>query len=74
MDLAHGGHWGPLVLLVLSAALTAFYVTRVVVIAYLGEASEAVEHAHESPLTMLAPMAALTQLAVAGGYAGAQLG
>ena len=48
--------------------------TRVVVIAYLGETSEAVEHAHESPLTMLAPMAALTLLAIVGGYAGAQLG
>jgi NADH-quinone oxidoreductase subunit L len=73
-NLAHGGHWGPLVLLVASAALTAFYMTRVVVIAYLGEPSEATRNAHESPLTMLAPMAALTLLAIVGGYAGAQLG
>ncbi len=73
-ELLHGGHWVPLALLVVSAALTAFYMTRVVVIAFFGSASDAVEHAHESPLVMLAPMAALTVLAVIAGYAGPELG
>jgi len=73
-EMAHGGHWGPLALLIVSAGLTAFYMTRVVVIAFLGKPSAAVEKAHGAPLTMGAPMAALTILAIAGGYAGTQLG
>ena len=49
-ELLHGGHMGPLVLLLVSAALTAFYMTRVVVIAFFGKPSAAVEHAHGAPL------------------------
>ena len=70
----HGGHMVPLGLLLISAALTAFYMTRVVVIAFFGKPSEAVEHAHGAPLVMGAPMAALTLLAISGGYMGSQLG
>ena len=73
-ELLHGGHMGPLVLLLVSAALTAFYMTRVVVIAFFGKPSAAAEHAHGAPLVMGAPMFALTLLAVAGGYMGTQLG
>ena len=73
-ELLHGGHMGPLVLLLVSAALTTFYMTRVVVIAFFGKPSAAVEHAHGAPLVMGAPMFALTLLAVAGGYMGTQLG
>ena len=54
-ELLHGGHMGPLVLLLVSAALTAFYMTRVVVIAFFGKPSAAAEHAHGAPLVMGAP-------------------
>ena len=73
-EMLHGGHMVPLGLLLVSAALTAFYMTRVVVIAFFGKPSEAVEHAHGAPIVMGAPMAALTLLAVAGGYMSGQLG
>ena len=73
-EMIHGGHWVPLGLLLVSAALTAFYMTRVVVIAFFGSPSEAVEKAHGAPIVMGAPMAALTILALVTGYAGAQLG
>jgi NADH-quinone oxidoreductase subunit L len=73
-EMLHGGHWVPLVLLLVSAGLTAFYMTRVVVIAYLGKPSEAAEHAHGAPLVMGAPMAVLTMLAVVAGYGSATLG
>ncbi len=73
-ELFHGGHIVPLLLLLVSAALTAFYMTRVVVIAFFGKPSEAAEHAHGAPIVMGAPMLALTLLAVTGGYMGGQLG
>jgi NADH-quinone oxidoreductase subunit L len=73
-EMMHGGHWGPLVLLLVSAGLTAFYMTRVVVIAFFGKPSDAAEHAHGAPLTMGAPMAGLTILAIIAGYAGGELG
>lgn len=73
-EMMHGGHWIPLGFLLVSAGLTAFYMTRVVVIAFLGKPSEGAEHAHGAPLTMGAPMAALTVLAIIGGYAGSELG
>jgi NADH-quinone oxidoreductase subunit L len=52
---------------VITAGLTAFYTTRLFVLAFLrGKRSQA--HAHESPLTMTLPMAALALLALAGGF------
>ena len=73
-EMLHGGHWVPLALLLVSAGLTAFYMTRVVVIAFLGKPSEAAEHAHATPLVMGAPMVALTILAIVAGYGSATLG
>jgi NADH-quinone oxidoreductase subunit L len=73
-EMVHGGHWIPLGLLLLAAALTAFYMTRVVVIAFFGKPSDAAEHAHGAPLLMGAPMAALTVMAMVAGYTGGQLG
>jgi len=60
--------WGPLVMLLAAAALTAFYMTRVVCMAFLGEVSKKAEHAHESPIAMVGPMAMLGLLAVVAGY------
>ncbi len=57
----------------LGAGLTAFYMMRLVVLAFFGNnrASEAVRHhVHESPATMTAPLAILAVLSVAGGWLG----
>ncbi len=67
-ELLHAGHYGPLALCLAAAALTPFYMTRVVFLAFFGPSNERTEHAHESPLVMLAPMALLALLAVAAGY------
>ncbi len=53
----------------LTAALTAFYMTRLVIVTFLGSAkSEAVSHAHESPLRMTLPLIVLMVLSIIGGY------
>ena len=72
-ELAHAGQWGPLAMLVAAAGLTAFYMTRVVAIAFFGPPSEKAAHAHEAPATMLLPMAVLGLLAVGGGFLGGTL-
>ena len=61
----HGGAfvWG---VGVLTAALTAFYTTRLFVLAFL-RSKRGTGHAHESPLSMTLPMTALALLAVGGG-------
>jgi NADH-quinone oxidoreductase subunit L len=60
---------GPLVwgVGVLTAGLTAFYTTRLFILAFL-RAKRGQGHAHESPLVMTLPMALLAVLAVAGGF------
>jgi NADH-quinone oxidoreductase subunit L len=73
-ELLGAGHFGPLALCLAAAGLTAFYMTRVVCIAYLGKPSEAVERAHGAPVVMGAPMAVLTLLAVVAGYGSGALG
>ncbi|RME20647.1 MAG: NADH-quinone oxidoreductase subunit L [Deltaproteobacteria bacterium] len=72
-ELLHAGHLGPLLLLVVSAGLTAFYMTRVVAIAFFGEPGARAAHAHEAPWIMLAPMALLGMLALVGGFGGGLL-
>ena len=52
---------------VVTAALTAFYTTRLMVLAFLS-GKRGHGHAHESPLVMTLPMAVLALLAVFGGY------
>ena len=54
----------------LTAFLTAFYIFRMVFTAFFGKANSQ-DHPHESPYTMLAPMATLAVLSVVGGFAGA---
>jgi len=56
--------------LLLTAGMTAFYMTRIVMLALFGARSEKAEHAHESPLVMLAPMALLAVGAIGVGYGG----
>jgi len=75
-ELYEAGAWGPLVMLILGVALTAFYMTRVVSVAYLGppkgkSAAHAGQPEHEAPATMLGPMLLLGFFALgAGGLAG----
>ena len=53
----------------ITAALTSFYMTRCVVVAFLGKArSENASHAHEAPLKMIAPLMLLAVFAVLSGY------
>ncbi len=66
-ELLAAGQWGPLVFALLAALLTAFYMTRVVLLTFFGGPSEAAESAHESPSSMLGPMAVLAIAAVLGG-------
>ncbi len=55
----------------LTAGLTSFYMTRLVWVTFFGEdRSEHAEHAHESPLIMTLPLAALAALSLVGGYLG----
>jgi len=70
---AHGGvPWVWLVGFV-TAGLTAFYMMRLLVLAFLGEnraSAEVRQHLHESPLTMTVPLVILAVLSVFGGFLG----
>jgi len=58
---------------VFTAFLTAFYMTRLVVVAFLGSArTHAAEHPHESPPVMTGPLVILSVLSVVGGFIGIQ--
>ena len=52
-----------------TAGLTAFYMLRLLLVAFFGEArSETAAHAHESPKVMTVPLIVLAVLSVIGGY------
>ena len=56
---------------VFTAFLTAFYMTRLFVVAFFGGArTKAAEHPHESPAVMTIPLVILSVLAVIGGFIG----
>jgi NADH-quinone oxidoreductase subunit L len=56
---------------VITAGLTAFYMTRLVVVAFFGPArTREAEHPHESPPVMTIPLVLLSVLAVIGGFIG----
>ena len=58
---------------VITAFLTAFYMTRLVVIAFFGKArTKAAEHPHESPWHMTTPLVILAVFSVIGGFIGIQ--
>ena len=56
---------------VVTAGLTAFYMTRLVIVAFFGPArTPAAEHPHESPKVMTIPLILLAILSVIGGFIG----
>jgi len=65
------GHWGLWLVGFAAAGLTAFYMTRLIVMTFYGEKrwDEGV-HPHESPPNMTVPLIALAVLSVIGGYVG----
>ncbi len=57
----------------LGAALTAFYMFRLIFLTFSGESrfsGETAHHLHESPPVMLVPLEILAGLAIVGGYVG----
>jgi NADH-quinone oxidoreductase subunit L len=60
--------WVPWVALMCAAFLTAFYMMRVIVLAFFGKPSEAAEHAHESGASMTIPLVLLAAGALGAGY------
>jgi len=67
------GHYGVWVAGVAGAFLTAFYMFRLYVLAFLGPSRlshEAEHHLHESPPSMIAPLVVLAALSVVGGLVG----
>jgi NADH-quinone oxidoreductase subunit L len=55
---------------VFTAFLTAFYMTRLMIVAFFGPArTKAAEHPHESPRVMTVPLILLSILSVIGGWA-----
>lgn len=64
------GAWIPLGMLLVAAFLTAFYMGRTFVLAFLGNDSAAAKHAHESPLNMTFPLVVLGLGAIGAGWVG----
>src|SRR5499427_5257098 len=67
------GHYGIWAVGIVGAALTAFYMTRLYVLTFRGPSRlthEAEHHLHESPPSMVAPLAVLAVLSFVGGYVG----
>ena len=62
------GKWGPWVMLLFTAFLTAFYMTRVVVKAFWGPLSEKAAHAHEGGNALVGPLAVLVGPSILAGY------
>ncbi|MGQ0548572.1 MAG: NADH-quinone oxidoreductase subunit L [Armatimonadota bacterium] len=67
------GNFIPYVVGVLTAFLTAVYMTRAAILTFFGPPHKPDAHPHESPPAMLLPMAALAVLSVAGGLLGAKI-
>lgn len=69
LSAAYGADLGIFWIAVLTASLTAFYMTRLLVVAFLGDSrSEHAFHAHESPKVMTVPLIILAVFSVIGGY------
>lgn len=69
-SVAHHERWGPLSLLLFAAFLTAFYMSRVAIKAFLGDPSITATHAHESPKSMSVPLVMLSLGAIGVGWMG----
>jgi NADH-quinone oxidoreductase subunit L len=72
-ELLHRNLWGPLGLLLAAAFLTAFYMGRVVFLAFFGAPSARAKKAHEHGPSMSGPLIVLSLAAIGAGYFGAQL-
>jgi NADH-quinone oxidoreductase subunit L len=70
---AEKGLWGPFALLLAAAFLTAFYMGRVVFLAFFGKAGKNAEHVHEHGPSMGGPLALLALASVLAGYFGGGL-
>lgn len=67
------GHKGIWFAGMIGAGLTAFYMTRLYILTFRGKSRlshEAEHHLHESPPSMIAPLAVLAVLSIVGGYVG----
>ncbi|HET8679565.1 MAG TPA: NADH-quinone oxidoreductase subunit L [bacterium] len=67
------GNYVPYVLGLLTAFVTAVYMTRATILTFLGPPQEPDVHPHESPAVMVVPMAALSVLSLSGGLLGAKV-
>jgi NADH-quinone oxidoreductase subunit L len=68
---AHQAHFPLFGVLLATAGLTAFYMFRLLVVAFINpQRGDAVAHAHESPAVMTVPLILLAVLSVAGGWLG----
>ncbi len=56
-------------MLVLTALMTAFYTTRLVVLTFFGEPADPNRHPHTPPWQMMVPLYVLAVLSVVGGFA-----
>jgi NADH-quinone oxidoreductase subunit L len=65
------GNYVPYALALLTAFVTAVYITRAVALTFFGRPAAPGAHPHEAPGVMLGPMALLAALSAAGGALGA---
>ena len=68
----HAGYWPLWLLGLITAGLTAFYMSRAVFLTFFGRsrvAAEVAHHLHRPPLSMVAPLVALAVLAAVAGAA-----
>ncbi|MBD3268226.1 NADH-quinone oxidoreductase subunit L [bacterium] len=63
-------HMGIFIGLLVAAAITAFYMFRLIFLTFYGEPQdqEKYDHAHESPISMTGPLVLLAVLSVIGGF------
>jgi len=76
-EILHGafasGHYGVWAVGLVGAAITAFYMFRLYVLAFRGPSrvsEHAAHHLHESPRAMVLPLAVLAVLSIVGGWVG----
>jgi NADH-quinone oxidoreductase subunit L len=62
------GHFGIWLVALVTAILTAFYMTRAVLLTFFGEYRGSAAHLHESPSAMTGPLVVLAALSVTAGF------
>ncbi len=69
----NSGHHGLWVIGIITAAMTSFYMFRLIFLTFFGDSrvdSEKAAHIHESPSVMTTPLLVLAALSIAGGWVG----